>query len=262
MCYRRSEALQQLFLHFAAVNSAPASITGNPEALAVWVQELACRAYSMQVVASSLRGWKLAGPTGQVVQQGTAGAGLSLLQQLLEAQQQVPLAAVAVAAGRHLERKSSKAKQQQQQQPPVESVAAGQRQGKQKQGGAGATPGKKRKQSLATEQAADKSSKKAKKHAGTAVDAPAAEAADSLAAATPTQQQVHQPVGTQDTAKKLKKKHRQEQWTPGKAGSTAGSAELAPAAMKQRPAAAFKTPQVAKARTQGKTGKRRLSDPS
>lgn len=55
----RAEQLQQLCLHFAAVNNAPASITGNPDSLALWVQELACRAYSLNVVVNSLKGWQL-----------------------------------------------------------------------------------------------------------------------------------------------------------------------------------------------------------
>lgn len=79
----RAEQLRELYLHFAAVNAAPAHITANSEALALWVQELACRAYSMHVVASSLKGWKLLGPDGQAVQPGLHGAALQLLQQLL-----------------------------------------------------------------------------------------------------------------------------------------------------------------------------------
>jgi hypothetical protein len=53
------QQLQQLMLHAAAVNSAPSSVTGNPDALAVWVQELACRAHSLATVANSLSGWCL-----------------------------------------------------------------------------------------------------------------------------------------------------------------------------------------------------------
>jgi hypothetical protein len=55
----RAEQLQALLLHLAAINNAPASITSNADALAVWVQELACRALSLSVIASSLRGWQL-----------------------------------------------------------------------------------------------------------------------------------------------------------------------------------------------------------
>jgi hypothetical protein len=64
----RSEQLQQLLLHFAAVNNAAPSITSNPVSLALWVQELACRAYSLQVVANSLKGWQLQ-PAGASTQQ-------------------------------------------------------------------------------------------------------------------------------------------------------------------------------------------------
>jgi len=74
-------------LHFAAVNNAPASVTGNPDTLVLWVQELACRAYSMGVVVNSLRGWQLQ-PAGASIPQ--------LLHQLLKKQAK-PAAAAAAA---------------------------------------------------------------------------------------------------------------------------------------------------------------------
>lgn len=55
----RAQHLEQLFLHLAGVNGAAAEVTSNPEALAVWVQELACRAASVSVTASSLGRWRL-----------------------------------------------------------------------------------------------------------------------------------------------------------------------------------------------------------
>lgn len=82
---RRKELLQQLCLHLAALNGAPAAITGN-EALNLWVQELLARAYSLHVVASNIRGWSMVGPTGSPVSRGSRGAALQLLHELLEAQ--------------------------------------------------------------------------------------------------------------------------------------------------------------------------------
>lgn len=42
---------QELCAHFAATNQAPEHVQTNPDALALWVQELMCRAYALQVVA-------------------------------------------------------------------------------------------------------------------------------------------------------------------------------------------------------------------
>ncbi len=45
------QRLLVLAAHLASVNRAPASVQSSPEALAVWLQELYCRAYALQVVA-------------------------------------------------------------------------------------------------------------------------------------------------------------------------------------------------------------------
>lgn len=45
------ERLLVLAAHLAAVNQAPAAVQSSPEALAVWLQELYCRSYALQVVA-------------------------------------------------------------------------------------------------------------------------------------------------------------------------------------------------------------------
>jgi len=80
---RSREQLQDLFLHLAAVNGAPAAVTSNAEALAVWAQELLARAYALQVVVQNIQGWKLVGPEGGVVQLGQPGSVLQLAEQLL-----------------------------------------------------------------------------------------------------------------------------------------------------------------------------------
>ncbi|GLI64679.1 hypothetical protein VaNZ11_008032 [Volvox africanus] len=59
------QRLLLLAAHLAAVNKAPVSIQANPDALIVWLQELYCRAYALQVVASNLSGWRAVGPGGQ-----------------------------------------------------------------------------------------------------------------------------------------------------------------------------------------------------
>ncbi|PNW76291.1 hypothetical protein CHLRE_12g540450v5 [Chlamydomonas reinhardtii] len=59
--------LLALAAHLASVNRAPDSLQASPEGLAVWLQELYCRAHALQVVASNLGGWRCVGPTGQVL---------------------------------------------------------------------------------------------------------------------------------------------------------------------------------------------------
>lgn len=59
---RSCAQLQALQLHFAAVNRAPPSITGNTDALAVWMQGLACRAYGLRIMAGSIKRWRVLGP--------------------------------------------------------------------------------------------------------------------------------------------------------------------------------------------------------
>jgi hypothetical protein len=86
----RSQQLLKLQLHFAALNNAPASITSNTDSLTLWVQELACRAYSMYVVANSLKGWKL---------QPEGASTAQLLQQLLQLPGKKHMHAAAAAAG-------------------------------------------------------------------------------------------------------------------------------------------------------------------
>lgn len=111
----RAEQLQQLCLHFAAVNNASASITGNPDSLALWVQELACRAYSLNVVVNSLKGWQLQ-PQGLSTTQ--------ILQHVLRPKHTTsstpdaaqPAAASTPAAGKQKKQKHKQAAQQQQQQ--------------------------------------------------------------------------------------------------------------------------------------------------
>ncbi|GIL73577.1 hypothetical protein Vretifemale_3717 [Volvox reticuliferus] len=51
------QRLLLLAAHLAAVNKAPASIQANPDALNVWLQELYCRAYALQVVARWVARW-------------------------------------------------------------------------------------------------------------------------------------------------------------------------------------------------------------
>jgi hypothetical protein len=86
----RSQQLLKLQLHFAALNNAPANITSNTDSLTLWVQELACRAYSMYVVASSLKGWKL---------QPEGASTAQILQQLLQPPAKKHMHAAVAAAG-------------------------------------------------------------------------------------------------------------------------------------------------------------------
>ncbi|KAF5835482.1 hypothetical protein DUNSADRAFT_7322 [Dunaliella salina] len=80
---------QELCAHFAATNQAPEHVQTNPDALALWVQELMCRAYALQVVASNIHGWRLLGPAGEVVKQAAKGTSTRLAKALLEARQGV-----------------------------------------------------------------------------------------------------------------------------------------------------------------------------
>lgn len=84
--------LHELMLHFAAVNNAPLTITSSMDSLTLWVQELACRAYSLSVVTNSLRGWTLQ-PAGHSIAQ--------ILKQLLATDKPTKAAAAAgqAAAG-------------------------------------------------------------------------------------------------------------------------------------------------------------------
>ncbi|KXZ53411.1 hypothetical protein GPECTOR_7g1308 [Gonium pectorale] len=59
--------LLALAAHLASTNRAPEDLQANPEALAVWLQEVYCRAYALQVVASNLGGWRAVGPDGQAL---------------------------------------------------------------------------------------------------------------------------------------------------------------------------------------------------
>jgi hypothetical protein len=75
-------------LHFAAVNAAPVHNTSSPDALVVWMQELACRAYSLQQLASSIHGWRLLGPDGQQLPSVAPAAVAKLLRSLVQQQQE------------------------------------------------------------------------------------------------------------------------------------------------------------------------------
>jgi hypothetical protein len=117
---RRSEQLHQLLLHFAAVNNAPASVTSNPDSLALWVQELSCRAYSLAVVANSLKGWTL---------QPAGASTLQVLQQLLRPAKTKAAAAsqadaAVAAAGQHKKELKSKQGSQQAQQQQAGTLKA------------------------------------------------------------------------------------------------------------------------------------------
>lgn len=79
----RNTRVMDLFMHLAAVNSAPEHITSNTEALALWVQELLSRAYAMQVVAGNIRGWKLVGRDRQPVPNAVPGTAVKLAEQLM-----------------------------------------------------------------------------------------------------------------------------------------------------------------------------------
>ena len=49
--HENQQRLLTLAAHLASLNRAPDSVQASPEALAVWLQELYCRAYALQVVA-------------------------------------------------------------------------------------------------------------------------------------------------------------------------------------------------------------------
>ncbi|KAF6261224.1 hypothetical protein COO60DRAFT_802581 [Scenedesmus sp. NREL 46B-D3] len=200
--FTRAEQLRELFLHFAAVNAAPERITCNPEALALWVQELASRAYSMHVVASSLKGWRLHSPSGQLVQSSAAGAALQLLRELLH-------------QGASSKTGNATAGKQQQQQQQLGSTSA--------------AKAAKRKSVVAAQEAAAGSSKKARKLVDTPAAAGAAgkhtpvhqgEATAKQQAKTPKQQkQQQQPVMPRPQPQQQQTpKQQQQQQQPGQTG--------------------------------------------
>lgn len=98
--------LQQHLLHLAAVNGAPAGLTGNPVALSAWGLRLANRAASLRIVAGGVRGWALELPGGKQLAPLAKGSGVELARALL--------AARAAAGGGGGGKKQKKRKQQQQ----------------------------------------------------------------------------------------------------------------------------------------------------
>ncbi|EFJ43204.1 hypothetical protein VOLCADRAFT_106941 [Volvox carteri f. nagariensis] len=87
--HHRSEYQRLLVLaaHLASVNGAPGEVQSSPEALAVWLQEVYCRAYALQVVASNLSGWRAVGPDGQPLRLGQGKDVVAAVRRLLGAEE-------------------------------------------------------------------------------------------------------------------------------------------------------------------------------
>uniref|UniRef100_A0A383VA00 Uncharacterized protein n=1 Tax=Tetradesmus obliquus TaxID=3088 RepID=A0A383VA00_TETOB len=274
----RADQLRELYMHFAAVNAAPAAITRNPEALSLWVQELATRAYSMHIVASSLKGWQLHSPSGQLVQPGAAGAALQLLQELLHKQDPSSSKAGKVSAG--------KRQQQQQQQQQLEASAAKPAKRKSLEVDPAAAAAGSSKKKVKKQQATPAAATPAGKHAVVQQGELAPKQAKTpqqqkqqqqqQPSATPKQQQQQQPERTPKVQKQSERTpkaktpaqsaaaatvHKQQQQAGGSSSSskkTKPSSKLQAsrtAGGKAAAAVPFKTPQAAKS----KKAKRRLS---
>mmetsp|Transcript_16415 Transcript_16415/g.35491 ORF Transcript_16415/g.35491 Transcript_16415/m.35491 type:complete len:310 (+) Transcript_16415:17-946(+) len=84
----REALIRGLCLHLAAVNKVDECIQANPEAVAVWSQEVLSRAYALQVVASNIHGWKLTGPDDAAIKATSKAAVMKLAQQLLALQEE------------------------------------------------------------------------------------------------------------------------------------------------------------------------------
>ncbi|KAG2433724.1 hypothetical protein HXX76_008090 [Chlamydomonas incerta] len=80
--------LLALAAHLASVNRAPDSLQASPEGLAVWLQELYCRAHALQVVASNLGGWRCVGPTGEPLRLSRPKDVVAAARALLQSPQQ------------------------------------------------------------------------------------------------------------------------------------------------------------------------------
>ncbi|GFR49566.1 hypothetical protein Agub_g11613 [Astrephomene gubernaculifera] len=195
----QGEAPQRLLVlaaHLASTNRAPEGVQASPEALAVWLQELYCRAYALQVVASNLGGWKAVGPEGQPLSlsrgKDVVAAARLLLGQREREQQKLK-------QQKQQKQKQQKQKQQQQaeQKPPQEKAQQKQEPGStRKQGGKEEPKQKAAKAAAAPEQAPaaqeQRPAKKQKKSALAAAEdgqaaAAAAEGGKAAGAAQPSQ---------------------------------------------------------------------------